>query len=87
MTQENWSLPAKDGLYDPQLEKDACGVGFIVAIDGKRSHKVTQYCNRNVVCCLAMVNEINNNNNHEAQGPRTVLNQIMSGQHIEIPSL
>ncbi|XP_033228297.1 putative glutamate synthase [NADPH] isoform X2 [Belonocnema kinseyi] len=35
-----WSLPVKQGLYDPSLEKDACGVGFIVAIDGKRSHKI-----------------------------------------------
>ena len=22
------ALPEKQGLYDPQLEKDACGVGF-----------------------------------------------------------
>ena len=22
------SLPLKQGLYDPELEKDACGVGF-----------------------------------------------------------
>ena len=22
------ALPAKQGLYDPSLEKDACGVGF-----------------------------------------------------------
>ena len=22
------ALPQKQGLYDPQLEKDACGVGF-----------------------------------------------------------
>nr|XP_050862709.1 uncharacterized protein LOC127069596 isoform X1 [Vespula vulgaris] len=35
-----WSLPPKQGLYDPTLEKEACGVGFIVAIDGKRSHKI-----------------------------------------------
>lgn len=30
-TAENsWAgaLPAKQGLYDPDLEKDACGVGF-----------------------------------------------------------
>ncbi|OXU24667.1 hypothetical protein TSAR_002428 [Trichomalopsis sarcophagae] len=39
---ESWSLPAKQGLYDPTLEKDACGVGFIVAIDGKRSHKIVR---------------------------------------------
>ena len=28
------------GLYDPSLEKDACGVGFIVHIDGKKTHDV-----------------------------------------------
>lgn len=22
------ALPARQGLYDPELEKDACGVGF-----------------------------------------------------------
>lgn len=38
--QEQWGLPQKQGLYDPENEHDACGVGFIVAIDGKRSHKV-----------------------------------------------
>lgn len=35
-----WEAPGKQGLYDPQNEHEACGVGFIVAIDGKRSHKV-----------------------------------------------
>ena len=35
-----WTLPAADGLYDPSLEKDACGVGFIVHIDGKKTHDV-----------------------------------------------
>jgi hypothetical protein len=38
--QMDWELPQKQGLYDPQNEHEACGVGFIVAIDGKRSHKV-----------------------------------------------
>lgn len=32
--------PGASGLYDPSLEREACGVGFIVAIDRKRSHKV-----------------------------------------------
>lgn len=36
----NWELPEAQGLYDPQNEHEACGVGFIVAIDGQRSHKV-----------------------------------------------
>lgn len=35
-----WEAPSAQGLYDPQNEHEACGVGFIVAIDGKRSNKV-----------------------------------------------
>ncbi len=33
-------LPSKTGLYDPALEKDACGVGFIAHIKGQRSHQI-----------------------------------------------
>jgi glutamate synthase (NADPH/NADH) large chain len=32
-------LPAKRGLYDPALEKDSCGVGFIAHIKGLASHQ------------------------------------------------
>lgn len=39
-----WEGPAKQGLYDPQNEHEACGVGFVVAIDGKRTHKVSIPC-------------------------------------------
>lgn len=39
-TKMPWEAPGKQGLYDPQNEHEACGVGFIVAIDGKRNHKV-----------------------------------------------
>ncbi|XP_037934060.1 putative glutamate synthase [NADPH] isoform X2 [Teleopsis dalmanni] len=35
-----WEGPKAQGLYDPQNEHEACGVGFIVAVDGKRSHKI-----------------------------------------------
>jgi len=38
-----WEYPEKDGLYDPALEKDACGVGFIVSIEGVPSHKVIEH--------------------------------------------
>ncbi|CAH1105035.1 unnamed protein product [Psylliodes chrysocephalus] len=37
---ESWQAPPKQGLYDPQFEREACGVGFIAAIDGKRQHKI-----------------------------------------------
>ncbi|KAH9500602.1 hypothetical protein Btru_077068 [Bulinus truncatus] len=32
-------LPSAQGLYDPSLESDACGVGFVVNIDGIKSHQ------------------------------------------------
>ena len=35
-------LPPAHGLYDPTLEKDSCGVGFIADIKGKKSHKLIE---------------------------------------------
>jgi glutamate synthase (ferredoxin) len=35
-------LPSKQGLYDPQFEHDACGVGFIVHMKGKKSHEIVE---------------------------------------------
>jgi len=34
------SLPAKQGLYDPINEHDACGVGFVANIKGAKSHEI-----------------------------------------------
>ncbi|MBA3438960.1 MAG: glutamate synthase subunit alpha, partial [Pyrinomonadaceae bacterium] len=34
--------PPKQGLYDPQFEHDACGVGFIVDIQGRKSHRIVE---------------------------------------------
>jgi glutamate synthase (ferredoxin) len=33
-------LPAKQGLYDPQFEHDACGVGFVANVKGRKSHEI-----------------------------------------------
>jgi len=33
---------AAQGLYDPALEKDSCGVGFIADIKGRKSHKLAE---------------------------------------------
>ncbi len=33
-------LPQKQGLYDPANEHDACGVGFIAHIKGRKSHDI-----------------------------------------------
>ena len=38
----NPGLPEKQGLYDPQFEHDACGVGFVCQMKGKRSHDIIQ---------------------------------------------
>ncbi|HEY2343251.1 MAG TPA: hypothetical protein VGH90_09495, partial [Chthoniobacteraceae bacterium] len=35
-------LPEKQGLYDPQFEHDACGVGFVCQMKGKRSHEIVE---------------------------------------------
>lgn len=35
------SLEAQ-GLYHPSNEHDACGVGFVVDIKGRKSHKILQ---------------------------------------------
>ncbi|KAL2394060.1 Glutamate synthase [NADH] [Exophiala dermatitidis] len=43
------ALPEKQGLYDPSLEKDACGVGFAAHIKGKASHKIVSDA-RNLLC-------------------------------------
>jgi glutamate synthase (NADPH) large chain len=34
------ALPTAQGLYDPQQEHDACGVGFIVHIKGEKRHEI-----------------------------------------------
>ncbi|MCX7186743.1 MAG: glutamate synthase large subunit [Methylophilales bacterium] len=38
----NPSKPDKQGLYNPSNEHDACGVGFVAHIKGKKSHDIVQ---------------------------------------------
>ena len=35
-------LPIQQGLYDPRQEHDACGVGFVAHIKGKKSHSIVE---------------------------------------------
>ena len=35
-------LPAPQGLYDPSNEHDACGLGFVVDVKGRKSHKLVR---------------------------------------------
>ncbi len=36
------AIPAPQGLYHPQHEKDACGVAFVVQMSGEKSHDVVR---------------------------------------------
>ncbi|KAJ1554396.1 glutamate synthase [NADH], partial [Cladochytrium tenue] len=49
--ERSWAdaIPGKVGLYDPEYEKDACGVGFITHIKGARSHKILSDA-RGILC-------------------------------------
>ena len=38
-------MPGKCGLYDPQWEHDACGIGAVANISGRRDHSIIEYGN------------------------------------------
>ena len=38
----NPGMPSKQGLYDPSFEHDACGVGFVVDMAGRRSRDIVR---------------------------------------------
>src|SRR5882724_2993879 len=47
MSEENPEMthvgfPKKQGLYDPRHEHDACGTGFVVDMNGGKSHDIVQ---------------------------------------------
>ena len=42
MKDTRYGLPPKQGLYDPQYEKDACGMGFVANIKGIKSHTIVR---------------------------------------------
>ena len=33
-------IPGAKGMYDPQFEKDSCGVGFIADLKGNKSREI-----------------------------------------------
>jgi glutamate synthase (NADPH/NADH) len=47
--EDSMGLPAKQGLYDPENEKDSCGVGFVCHIKGKGNHKIVSDA-RSLLC-------------------------------------
>lgn len=37
-----FDLPARAGMYNPLHEHDACGIGFVAQVEGRRSHRVVE---------------------------------------------
>ncbi len=42
LSAEDLRAAARDGLYEPSLEHDACGVGFVAHIKGRRTHDIIE---------------------------------------------
>ena len=49
---KNIRVPKRQGLYDPQFEKDSCGVGFVCNIKGERSNRIIKQSLK-VLRCLS----------------------------------
>ena len=83
-------LPPKQGLYDPQFEHDACGVGFVVNIKGKKSHEIITQAltvllnldHRGACGC-----EVNTGDGAGIliQMPHTFLKKVCDPLHIKLP--
>lgn len=87
-----WEAPGKQGLYDPQNEHEACGVGFIVAIDGKRSHKIlrdaqtlSERMNHRGAC--ACDNDTGDGAGVMASIPHGLYTKALSSEGIQLPDL
>ncbi len=52
MSQQPAGPPSAQGLYDPRHEHDACGVGFVVHIKGRKSHAIVRQALRVLINLL-----------------------------------
>ena len=84
-------LPSKQGLYDPQFEHDACGVGFVVQMKGLASHDIVQQGLR-ILCNLehrgACGSEANTGDGAGilVQLPHRFLRKVAAAEGIELPA-
>jgi glutamate synthase (NADPH) large chain len=84
------SVPAQ-GLYDPQHEHDACGVGFVVHIKGQKSHAIVSQAQQLLVNLLhrgACGCEVNTGDGAGIlmQMPDKFLRKAMARQGITLPA-
>ncbi|MEM7794950.1 MAG: glutamate synthase subunit alpha, partial [Cyanobacteria bacterium P01_C01_bin.118] len=83
-------LPVKQGLYDPQFEHDACGVGFVVQIKGLASHDIVAQ-GLKILCNLehrgACGSEVNTGDGAGilVQLPHRFLKRVAAADGIDLP--
>src|SRR5438445_12753019 len=84
--------PPKQGLYDPQYEHDACGVGFLVNIKGRKSHQII----RQAINILVNLNHRGScgfeNNTGDCAGillqmPHNFLKEVCEDAKVPLPSV
>ena len=46
-----YGLPPQQGLYDPSLEHDACGIGFVADLKNDASHTILEQATE-ILCRL-----------------------------------
>src|ERR1051325_11390940 len=83
--------PGRQGLYDPQFEHEACGVGFVVNAKGKKSHDIV----RNAIQILLNLDhrgacgcEVNTGDGAGIilQTPHDFLKLVFKGAKVKLPS-
>src|SRR5216117_3679563 len=84
------SSSPSQGLYDPRDEHDACGVGFVVDIKGRRSHAILQQALqllKNLQHRGACGCEVNTGDGAGVliQVPDKFLREVCAEQHIFLP--
>ena len=85
---KSWAnvIPDKQGLYDPEFEKDACGVGFVANIKGEASHKIVSDA-RFLLCNMTHRGAVSSDGNGDGAGILTgIPHEFMavSYTHLEI---
>lgn len=84
------AIPVKQGLYDPEFEKDACGVGFIVNIKGIASNAIVSDA-RQLLCNMTHRGAVGANvNDGDGAGvmtgiPHELIAKYLSSNDLSIP--
>jgi glutamate synthase (NADPH/NADH) large chain len=84
------AFPARQGLYDPRHERDACGIGFVAHIKGQRSHDIVSQALDVLVCLDHRGARGAEENTGDGAGilvqiPDAFLRQEMAAQGVDLP--